>query len=103
MRFLTPFVFYRTINTTTLRRLATGYTMCDIEQSERDMAGQPKYLELALNSSALDCADRTRSSERTMRMLQRIADVLGRPVEDFFRANTEETAREIKAGAVEPK
>ena len=67
------------------------------------MAGQPKYLEPALNSASFDCADRTRSSERTMRMLQRIADVLGRPVEDFFRANTEEIAGEIRAGAVEPK
>lgn len=59
--------------------------MCGIRYCERDMAGRPENGDQASWLTPTGNTDGTRDRERTMRMLRRIADVLGRPVEDFFK------------------
>lgn len=49
------------------------------------MAGRPENDDQASWLTSTGLADQTVDRERTMRMLRRIADVLGRPVEDFFK------------------
>lgn len=53
------------------------------------MAEEPEDEEEAGRRILEDCADRTRNRERTLRLLKRIADALGRPVEDFFTASAD--------------
>jgi hypothetical protein len=50
--------------------------------------------EFGLNPIDRVAAERER--ERKLRMLQRLSEVLGRPIEDFFKANADSGAIESK-------
>lgn len=60
------------------------------------MAGQPENGDQASWLTSTGNTDRTRDRERTMRMLRRIADALGRPVEDYFEPIPEGDATAVK-------
>ena len=72
--------------------------MCGIKHCGRDMAGQPEDEGKAFRLIAAEHTDRTRHRERTMRMLQRIAAALDKPVEEFLKANAEGTTTKTIGG-----